>query len=256
TSPPAARRTSRCGCSTQPPAPRASARCARGGSRSARPRRGSCSRRPSPRAIRDSWPTWRATPACTSRTVPCCSRSASSSTSEQKEIAMKRTHARFAAWAGALLSLLLAVDGAVAATATPNVSAASTSEPKLDATGTAWAPFGNALGAPNASKSIRVLYLADDVSVYPLDASSAAVQLRPGPSPGTMPVNCTYSTTEPVLDASNGGSCTFRMISTAGNVDTLEVFHLGLLSGAMRLTRSEERRVGTECGPRRVAAGA
>jgi len=149
---------------------------------------------------------------------------------------MKRTHARFAAWAGALLSLLLAVDGAVAATATPNVSAASTSEPKLDATGTAWAPFGNALGVPNASKSIRVLYLADDVSVYPLDASSAAVQLRPGPSPGTMPVNCTYSTTEPVLDASNGGSCTFRMISTAGNVDTLEVFHLGLLSGAMRLT--------------------
>src|SRR5690606_40811632 len=44
------------------------------------------------------------------------------------------------------------------------------------------------------------------------------------------------TSSERVLAASNGGCCAFRMIRTAGNVGALEVFHLGLLSGAMRLT--------------------
>jgi hypothetical protein len=140
------------------------------------------------------------------------------------------------AWAIALpvaLALFVTID-ANAATATPNVTNASTSQPKLNLAGNAWEPFGNALGYPNASKSIKVLYVADDTAVYPLNAAGAAVQLRPKTAGPT--INCTFNAAIPILTASNGGTCTFRIINTAGQVDTLEVFHLGLLSGNVRLT--------------------
>ncbi|WP_082575461.1 vWA domain-containing protein [Lysobacter sp. Root667] len=145
---------------------------------------------------------------------------------------MKREHSLLRAWA-MTLALLVGAD-AVAATATPNVTAASTSEPKLNGAGDAWAPFSNALGFPNSSKSIKVFYLSDDLAVYPLNGAGATVQLRPKTS-GT-PINCTFNAGVPVLSGTNGGSCTFRMTNTAGQIDTLEVFHLGLLSGDITLT--------------------
>lgn len=135
---------------------------------------------------------------------------------------------------GAMLLALFVATDALAATATPNVTSASTSEPKLNGTGDAWQPFSNALGFPNSSKSIKVFYLADDLAVYPLNGAGATVQLR-AKSGGPM-INCTFNAAVPVLTAANGGTCTFRMINTAGQIDTLEVFHLGLLSGDIRLT--------------------
>ena len=145
---------------------------------------------------------------------------------------MKREHSLLRAWA-MTLALLVGAD-AVAATATPNVTAASTSEPKLNGAGDAWAPFSNALGVPNSSKPIRVFYLSDDVSVYPLSAAGANIQLRP--KQGGPTVVCTANPAVPVLTASNGGTCTFRIVNTAGQLDTLEVYHLGMLSGQIHLT--------------------
>ncbi|UHQ22246.1 VWA domain-containing protein [Lysobacter sp. 5GHs7-4] len=135
---------------------------------------------------------------------------------------------------GAMLLALFVGTDAVAATASPNVTAASTSEPKLNGTGDAWAPFGNALGFPNSSKSIKVFYLSDDLAVYPLNGAGATVQLRP--KGGGPMINCTFNAGVPVMSGTNGGTCTFRMSNTAGQIDTLEVFHLGMLSGDIRLT--------------------
>ena len=136
---------------------------------------------------------------------------------------------------GAMLLALSVGTDTLAATATPNVTNASTSAPKLNGAGDAWEPFSNALGYPNSSKSIKVFYLSDDLSVYPLNATGATVQLRA--KGGGATINCTHDAGVPVLTASNGGTCTFRTISTGGQPDdTLEVFHLGLLSGDIRLT--------------------
>lgn len=145
---------------------------------------------------------------------------------------MKREHSLLRAWAMAL-ALLVGAD-AVAATATPNVTAASTSEPKLNGAGDAWVPFSNALGFPNSSKSIKVFYLSDDLAVYPLNGAAATVQLRA--KTGGPTINCTFNAAVPVLTASNGGTCTFRMSNTAGQIDTLEIFHLGMLAGNIRVT--------------------
>lgn len=145
---------------------------------------------------------------------------------------MKRQLPLWRAWA-MMLALFVGTD-AVAATASPNVTAASTSEPKLNGTGDAWVPFTNALGFPNSSKSIKVFYLSDDLAVYPLNGAAATVQLR-AKTGGPM-INCTFNAGVPVLSGTNGGTCTFRIINTAGQVDTLEIFHLGMLSGDIRVT--------------------
>lgn len=144
---------------------------------------------------------------------------------------------RWTAVALAPVLALLACANAGASILTANVTNPSTSAPKLDAAGTAWEPFSNAQGVPNASKSIKVLYVADDASsaAFPLNMAAAAVTLRPSTAGPVK--NCTFSLATPVLTATNGNTCTFRPASTAGNTgDTLEIFYLGLLSGNIRVT--------------------
>jgi hypothetical protein len=136
----------------------------------------------------------------------------------------------------ALALALLWGTPAVAEVATPNVTAASGSEPRLNAGGDAWEPFSNAMGVPNSSKPIRVQYLANDASVFPLGSNGGtSVQLRPRGGGPTL--NCTANPLPPVLSASNGGTCTYRLVDIGlGQVDVLEVYHLGMLSGEIRLT--------------------
>ncbi len=142
------------------------------------------------------------------------------------------------AWSVAA-GLLLWVGGAQAAVYSGNATNASTSTPKLNAAGNAWEPFSNAQGVPNAGKSIKLLYVADDGTFagFPLNAAGATVTLRP--STGGAAVSCTFSAAPPVLTPANAGTCTFRTTSTGGQPgDTLEIFYLGLLSGNIRYTAS------------------
>lgn len=147
---------------------------------------------------------------------------------------MKRALPILRGWA--MTIALLACADAGAAVATANVSNASTSEPKLDVPGTAWQPFSNAQGVPNSGKSIKVLYLSDDDSVYPLDMSTATVQLRA--TGGGPMIGCTHfpGPALPELTESNGNTCWFTRSNTAGHEDTLNVYYLGLLSGDIRVT--------------------
>ncbi len=137
----------------------------------------------------------------------------------------------------AAAGLWLLSTAAAAAVYSANVSNASTSAPKLDVAGTAWAPFSTAQGDPNSGKSIKLLYLADDGTNtgYPLSAPANAVTLRASTA-GPL-LTCTPSAVAPELSATNGGTCTFRFINTAGNNgDTLEIFYLGRLEGNIRLS--------------------
>jgi hypothetical protein len=134
--------------------------------------------------------------------------------------------------------LMLGAGDVEAAVYSGNVTNGSTSTPKLNAAGTAWEPFSNAQASPNAGKSIKILFLPDDgltFTGFPLNIGAATVQLRA--STGGPLVTCTFNAAPPVLTAGNGGTCTYRTISTGGQAgDTIEIFYLGLLNGNIRYT--------------------
>ena len=129
-------------------------------------------------------------------------------------------------WTLALLAAA-ACSGSLAAVVSGNVTSLSNSAPKLNAAGTAWDPFNIAQGVPSASKSIQVLFIADDgdPAPFPLKANTATVTLRP--STAGPAVNCVFSATVPVLTPTNAGTCTFRVAASGANV---EIYYLGLLA--------------------------
>lgn len=116
---------------------------------------------------------------------------------------------------------------AVAADVTPSVSHLSVSVPRLDEMTPVYQPFDIRQAVPSGSKGgIRVQYLSDDLSVFPLNAATATVTLRP--SGAGASINCTFSAATPILSASNGGQCFFRMTGPLN--DTVQIYHMGLLT--------------------------
>lgn len=124
---------------------------------------------------------------------------------------------------------LTAGAGAAATTVSGNVTHLSSSTPHLNATDTAWAPFDIAQGAPNASKSIQVLFIDNlgDTQPFPLNASTAVVKLRPATVPASE-VICIPVATAPVLTSLNAGTCTYRVVPPVAGT-SIEIFYLGLL---------------------------
>ncbi|PTS74485.1 hypothetical protein DBR17_17045 [Sphingomonas sp. HMWF008] len=116
---------------------------------------------------------------------------------------------------------------ALADTATPTIDNLSGSAPKLNMAGTAYEPLDTRQAVPSGSKGgIRVQYLANDLSLFPLNPAAATVTLRPSAMGPT--VNCTLTAATPILSPTNGGQCFFRI--TGGSGDTVQIYYMGLLT--------------------------
>ncbi|OYY91555.1 MAG: hypothetical protein B7Y45_03080 [Sphingomonas sp. 28-66-16] len=129
---------------------------------------------------------------------------------------------------GSILALLACLPApALAADVTPTVAHLSGSAPKLDLAETAYEPLDTRQAVPSASKGgLLVQYLSDDLSAFPLNPAAATVTLRP--SAMGAPINCSFSAAAPILSASNGGQCFFRI--TGGLGDTVQIYYMGLLT--------------------------